>query len=183
VSIDNPMTKAERDELARLVRRREKMAKADAERVAAEREADFEHQLAKTYDAYDEAWREAYKRASVAVEQLNEEIQQNFEDRGIPTEFAPSCHPAWFGRGENISASWRAELRKVAKTRITAAAKAAKVEIERQSVELQTQLVAGGLQSEEARAFLAAMPTADALMPSLSVADIEAAARGRQATT
>ena len=36
------MTKTERNDLAQLVRRREKLAKADADRVAAERLADFE---------------------------------------------------------------------------------------------------------------------------------------------
>lgn len=80
---DEAMSKGERDELARLVRRREKLAKADVDRVA---------------------------------------------------------------------------------------------EIERSSLEVQTELVAGGLRSAEARAFLAAMPSAEALLPALTVAEIEGAA-------
>ena len=68
----------------------------------------------------------------------------------------------------------------VAKTRIDADAKAAKVAIERSSVEIQTELVAGGLESEAARTFLASMPTAEALMAAApSVAEIEAARTGR----
>jgi hypothetical protein len=59
---------------------------------------------------------------------------------------------------------------------VAAEAKAAKVQIERASVDVQTQLVAGGLQSNEAREFLAAMPTAEALMPAVTVAEIEQAA-------
>jgi hypothetical protein len=80
----------------------------------------------------------------------------------------------WMRRGENYSAARRAELRKVAKTRIVAEIKAAKTTIERSSVEVQTELIAGGLESEEAKAFLESMPTAEALMPSLSMAEIEA---------
>ena len=68
-----------------------------------------------------------------------------------------------------------AELRRVAKAKLDAGAKAAKVEIERSSLRVQTELVAGGLHSADARAFLEAMPTADALLPPLTVAEIESA--------
>ena len=52
----------------------------------------------------------------------------------------------------------------------------AKLEVERQSVAIQTELVAGGLRSDEARAFLEAMPTADALVGAApSVLEIEEA--------
>lgn len=87
---------------------------------------------------------------------------------------------SWYGRGENASALRRGELRAVAKTRIDADARAAKVAIERSSVEMQTELVAGGLESEAARAFLPSMPTTEALMAAApSVAEIEAAHTGR----
>ena len=92
---------------------------------------------------------------------------------GHTRQLAPSAHVAWLPRGENVSAGRRAELRKVAATRIAASERAAKMEIERQSVEIETQLVAGGLQSEDAQAFLASMSTAEQLMPMLSVAEIE----------
>lgn len=52
------MTRRDREDIAKLVRRREKLSKADTDTVAAERRADFEAQLAKTYGAYHEAWRE-----------------------------------------------------------------------------------------------------------------------------
>jgi hypothetical protein len=67
-----------------------------------------------------------------------------------------------------------AELRKVAQTRIAALEKAACNDIERSSLEVQTELLAGGLQSGEARAFLESIPTAAALMPPLSVPELEA---------
>jgi hypothetical protein len=39
---------------------------------------------------------------------------------------------------------------------------------------VQTHLLAGGLESDKASAFLAAMPTAEELMPALSAGEIEA---------
>jgi hypothetical protein len=81
----------------------------------------------------------------------------------------------WYERGENASARRRAELRTVAKTRIDAMAKAAKVEVERQSIGVQSRLVASGLSSDEARTFLATMPTAEALVGAApSVPEVEA---------
>ena len=79
----------------------------------------------------------------------------------------------WYGRGENSTAERRVELRKVATTRIDALAKAAKTHIERRSVEIQTELLAGRLTTDAAQAFLAAMPTADQLMPVLDLGAIQ----------
>jgi hypothetical protein len=92
----------------------------------------------------------------------------------VPERFAPSAMVGWMSRGQNASRERRAELRKVATTRIAADAKRAKVEIERASVELQGELVAGGLSSNDAKAFLARMPTAEALLPVLAGGEAEA---------
>ena len=63
----------------------------------------------------------------------------------------------------------RAELRRVAQTRIEALQQAAIVRIEAAKVEGLTLLARDGLESAEAQAFLAAMPTAEILMPRLDV--------------
>lgn len=70
---------------------------------------------------------------------------------------------------ENGSASRRAELRRVLDTRVTALEKQAITEIERRSLQIQTELMAGGLDSDEARVFLESMPTAESLMPGLAI--------------
>jgi alkylation response protein AidB-like acyl-CoA dehydrogenase len=168
------MTKTERHELAALMRRREKLAKAGVDRVAAERVADFEARLAEVYDAHDDAWHEIYEQLERDVKTLNRRIADELAARGTPARFAPSAHVGWLSRGENGLAGRRAELRKVAAARIAAEVKRAKVEIERASVELQGDLVAGGLTSEEAKVFLARMPSAGELLPMLDVAEIEA---------
>lgn len=63
----------------------------------------------------------------------------------------------------------------------------ARLEIERRSLEAQTVLLAGGLQTDEAKQFLAEMPTAEQLMPSLDMAALNIVmpglADGRLATS
>jgi hypothetical protein len=171
------MSKGEREDLAKLVRRREKLAKADVDRVGAERLAEFEGEVASVYHIDDDAvWREAHAAASKATAEAKAKIAERCRELGIQERFAPTVEIAWYSRGENASRDRVTELRRVAKTRFDAEGKAAKAEIERQSVEVQTELVAGGLESDEARAFLASMPEAEALMPPVpTVAEIEEA--------
>lgn len=54
-----------------------------------------------------------------------------------------------------------------------APAKAAKTEIERNEAELLTGLAAGGLGSDEAKDALASLPTVEAIMPPVTVAELE----------
>jgi hypothetical protein len=173
-SSDDPMTRRERQDLAQLVRRRGKLAKANVDHVAAERLADFEEQLGSVYaPADDPVWLELHAAANEVVEQAEAGIAKRCEELGIPRRCAPKLQLGWYGRGENAFADRRAELRKVATTRIAADGKQAKAEIERRSLEVQEQLLVGGLESAEARAFVESMPKADELMPPISVAEVE----------
>jgi hypothetical protein len=96
---------------------------------------------------------------------------------GIPEAFRPRIGGvSWIQRGENAVAGRRTELRRVARSRIDALTAAAKVEIERRSVDVQTTLISGGLESEEAKAFLETMPTPEQLMPPVALTEIEAKA-------
>ena len=173
------MSKGDREALAKLIRQREKLAKGDVDRVAAEHLAEFEQQVAREYRADDdEVWEQAEKAAQMAVADAQAKVAERCRELGIPEGFQPSLSCHWYRRGEQAVKDRVAELRKVAKTRIDADSKRAKYEIERKSVEVQGELIAGGLDSEEARTFLAAMPTAAALMPAApSVAEIEETGR------
>jgi hypothetical protein len=175
------MTTRDREDLAKLVRRAEKVAKADADRLAAERLADFEQQMAARYAPEDdEVWRQLHADAQSAISEAEARIAESCRELGIPEQLRPGLGLYWHGRGENAVRERRAELCLAAKSRIDALARAAKAEIERRSVDVQTRLVAGGLESEEAKAFLASMPTAEALMPAApALSEIEAAAPPR----
>jgi hypothetical protein len=173
-----PMSRRDREDLAKLVRKREKLAKTKTESVAAERLADFEQQLASKYAPGDDpVWAELHQAADEAVTEADAKLGERCKELGIEDRFRPRVSAGWYSRGENAVAERRTELRAVAKSRIDADARVAKAEIERHSVEVQTQLISGGLESEEARRFLASMPTPQALMPAApSVAEIETAA-------
>jgi hypothetical protein len=96
---------------------------------------------------------------------------------GIRPQFRPQLVLQWYGRGENASRDRRAELRKAAQTRIAALGKEAKTAIDARTAEVLTELIAGGLESEAARAFLATIPTAEDLMPRLTLPELETADR------
>jgi hypothetical protein len=164
------MTRTERQELLQICRQRERVAKSDAAAVAAKRKADFAAQLAADYSFdQDEVWRQAHAAAEEATEKAQEEVARRCRELGIPRSFAPTLYLGWSGRGENASASRRAELTRVAHTKIDQLEKEARHEIARASVDIQTQLMAAGLESTDAKAFLDAMPTADQLMPAFTL--------------
>ena len=180
---DDGLTPRERSDLSALVRKRERVAKTDARQRAAELLADIEAKLAARFEAEDQRWAAVTVEAQKAVDAANQEIARICREMGVPEDFRPGLHLGWYSRGENASRERRTELRRVASTRIAAMELAAKAEIERGSLDAQTALLAGGLTTDAARAVLAALPTVEALMPGLSVDELEAAvpiAAGRQ---
>jgi hypothetical protein len=160
------MSKGDRDTIATLIRRHEKDAKSDARRIAAERLADIEAKLSATFDADDDRWNAMIAKASAVVTDANAEPVRLCIADGIPEKFAPMLRLDWIRRGENSYAGRRAELR------VAALEATAKAEIERRSVAAQTTLQSGGLSSDAARQALAEMPTAEALLPEVSVEEL-----------
>jgi hypothetical protein len=171
------MTKCERETLLKICRQRERIAKTETSTVAAALKADLEQQLAREYN-FDEdvIWKQAQERVEATWKKAAEEIAARCQELGIPREFAPALgRPEWWSRGQNALRSRRAELTRVAYSRIDQMQKEAKLKIEQNSLEIQTRLLAGGLESAEAKAFLEAMPSADELMPAITVAEVQRA--------
>ncbi len=169
---ESTMTKGERDELAKILKRRARVAKSAVAQRKAELLADVERQLATQHKADDAAWAHITRAVAQAIKDGNGVILAEVRARGFPAAFAPKLVLAWSSRGENGAASRRAELRKVAQTRLDVMEKEAKVAIETAELEGLTRLATGALTSDDARAFLAAMPSLKELMPALSVADL-----------
>jgi hypothetical protein len=167
---DAPMTKAEREDLQRLVRYREKILKSAARQRSAELLADFEQQCASIYSFdKDEVWAAAVAFADAAVAEASRRIADHSRELGIPPEFAPDVYMGWRGRGQNGSKERRAELRKVAQTRIEALEAAAIVKIELHSAETLSRIIAHGLSSTAAKAFHESLPGIETLMPTVDV--------------
>jgi lipopolysaccharide biosynthesis regulator YciM len=92
---------------------------------------------------------------------------------GIPHQFAPHLTFGWAGKGENMIAERRAELRRVAQTRIQAIEARAVVEIAHEALRASTEIVAFGLTSQVARNFLNELAPLERLMPALEFKSVE----------
>lgn len=115
MTVLKPMTKAERQELAKLVRLRAKIAKDEIDQRATRLLADVETQLAASYPANHEAWAEITERAEKSIIAADAEIAHRCRALRIPENFRPRIALSWYGRGENAMGDRRAELRKTPK--------------------------------------------------------------------
>jgi hypothetical protein len=167
------MTRAERTDLLRLVRQRAAVSKSLAKQRAAEMLAEFETQLSANYSFDSDAiWKDAFRAAEEATKAANKVVSERCRELGIPERFASAIDLGWYGRGENAAKNRRAELRRVAITKIAALENSARSEIDRRSLEAVTEIIAHGLESETAKVFLERFKVQE-LMPSLVVGEVE----------
>jgi hypothetical protein len=153
--MNNDMSKQEREELLKLVKARARVAKAGIEQHQAALIADLEKQLAAKYKPEDDpVWKAAHEAAEAAVREADARIAEECERLGIPPEFRPGISVYWYARGKNAAKERRAEIRKLAQARLEAEARKLKVAIDTWAVDAQTELVAGSLESGEAKRFL-----------------------------
>jgi len=93
-----PMTKAEREDLQRLARYREKILKSAAKQRSAELIADFEQQAASIYDYdKDDIWKAAMEFARHAAEQARQFVTARAAELGIPAAESGRSEPATEG--------------------------------------------------------------------------------------
>lgn len=170
---ESGMTKADRANLERLARKRAKVAESMiGERVKALR-ADVEDRLTAEHKIDDELWADVNREAREAVAKADRHVAAACARLGIPENLRPSIRVSWSGRGDNALASRRTELRRLAYARIDAAAESAKVAIRANLLDVETELIRGGLESAAAIAFVDAMPSVEQLMPVVDVASLE----------
>jgi len=178
-----PMSKGEREDLIRLIKQRERVAKTAAEQRSAAMLAQFEQQVSAVHSfATNEVWRASVEAVREAAQDATAKIVAECDKLGIPPEFQPQINFGWAQRGENAYNERRSELRRVAKAEIDAMEKVARVQIEQASVQAQTEVIANGLTSEAAIEFLRSMPAIETMMPALDITAIQAklASRARQ---
>ena len=97
---ETPMTRAEREDLVKLCRKREKLAQAAAVARGAELMAEFEKQISAqySYDS-DDVWKAATEAANTAVQQAIRLIPDRCRELGIHAEVAPRATVAWSRSG------------------------------------------------------------------------------------
>ena len=166
------MTKGERADIFKVVRAQERLAKTEVKEQAAALKAEFEQQLDTSYSFNsDEIWEQADKIVEEAVAIAQTMVAERSAEIGIPTQFAPSIHKYWSPGGRQLVEKDHVKMRRVAHVRIDAMASEAHTRIERWSVDAQTNLVASGLTTDAARAFLENMPSTQDIMAVLTVDD------------
>jgi hypothetical protein len=172
---ERQMTKVEREDLIRLVKQREKVAKTAAGQRSAAMLAEFEQSISAlhTFDK-NEVWQASVAAGIEAAKKANKEVLAEAVKLGIPEEFRPRLQVTWERRGENEYRERRNELRSLAKAEIDAMEQLARVHIESQSVQAQTEIIANGLTSEAAIAFLDKLPAIETMMPTLDAETIQA---------
>lgn len=171
---EDRMSRTERQELGQLIRKRERVMKAQVAERGAAMLADFENQVGSIYSFdQDETWAKAMQEAEKAVSDANTVVAARCKELGIPKEFAPSVAMGWIERGQNMVNSRRIEMRRIAKSKIAAIEKEAISKIERTSLEAQTEVIANGLVSTAAKEFLERMPSLEVLMPSLDARELK----------
>jgi hypothetical protein len=168
------LSRNETHDLGMIIKDRAKVLKAHAEEQAAACMADFERKLATVYTwDQDVTWKAATERAQQVCREAQAEVAKRCKELGIPETFAPAIGMTWQGRGENALNQRRMELRRVAESSIKAMTKAAITKIEKQSLDLRTQVVTMGLVSAEAKMFLESLAPVEESMRSLDFAEME----------
>lgn len=167
-------TNRETDALLKVARGRTRVAKADVDARKAEIIAEAEAALSRQFEEQDAAFADLMADAREYMAEVKAKLDARCEELGIPAGFRPGTELYWFSRGANADPKRRAELRKTIATRADALAKRAKLEIERQSVAVQEQLIEGTFASEESRELLAKIPAPEALMPAIELPELEA---------
>lgn len=168
------LSRTEVHDLSMVLKDRTKVLRAHAEEQAAACMADFEAKMATVYTFdQDAVWKKATEEARKVVEESQNTIAKRCKELGIPATFAPSISASWQGRGENMLASRRTELRRVAESSIRAMTKAAITKIEKQALDLRTQVISMGLISPDAKMFLESLAPVEESMRALDFGEIE----------
>jgi len=174
------ITKGERAELRSLIRARFKVLRDDVLVRESELKVELQEHIRQQFAAADKAWADLAVVVHEAVGEANRRV--NDAVRGLVGRDAwphdrMLIHPYDIGQirgsaGQHTGAA-RLELWNNGTAKITATVKAAQLELNRKEVELLTRLAAGVLESEEARAFLAEIPTVSSLVPATRLLELE----------
>jgi predicted phage gp36 major capsid-like protein len=167
------ITKGERAELRSLIRQRFKVLRADVEARKAELAAELDERVNLKFAADDKAWADAMFLIGEAVREANRKANDILRGLNLDALDTSREHEIVIHRSIMKPTAERNVLLRNGTRRIEAQVKSAQLQLDRQEAELLTRLVATGLESEEARAFLGEIPTVSALVPADRLLELE----------
>jgi hypothetical protein len=169
------MSARERSDLSRLVRQRERVAKSEVKSRRARLKADAEQEMNTIFAAKDALWKDLTALAQEGMRTINAQLAARACEVGIPKAMGhPRLELGWRTIGREYGdRDRRSEIRKMIDSRLADMEASSLAEIEQRSLGAQTEILAGGLTSEAARAVLASLPSVEALMPPLDLGALE----------
>ncbi len=100
----NEMSKSDRDNLLRIAKMRERVAKSGLAEAGAQLLADLDKQLDTSYSFdSDEIWKEALRAAEQVVKEAQAKVKERSRALGIPERFAPGIYMGWGRCGEQAA--------------------------------------------------------------------------------
>ena len=171
------MTQAERRELRSVVRQQFKVLRGEVEQRRKELAAEAAEQVRRRYAVADKQVDDLNWKIEQIIDQANKDIRDAV--KGVQAENSNGGQWAWSGpvRAPRVAHERedRYALTGALSTGIDAQARSAILTLERQEADLLRQLAMGALETEEARAFLRAIPSVGELVPASRLQEIEAA--------
>jgi hypothetical protein len=170
------MTQAERRELRSVVKQQFKVLRGEVEQRRKELAAEAAEQVRRRYAESDKQ----VDDLNWKIEQITDQANKDIRD-AVKAAQGDSQGGQWHWSGPVRAARVQHEredryaLSAALSTGIDAQAKGAMLNLERQEADLLRQLALGALESEEARAFLASIPSVGELIPASRLAELEAA--------
>lgn len=176
------ITKGERTELRSIVRQQFKVLRSETEQRKAELIAEMEGRISDHYSDVDQKqqdlmWKcnEITEAASRQITDLlrGEEVNRGglgrrFEEISVNRPIRVQMEPIGWNKEERV------QRRRALIAAIEADIKGALMRLERQEADLLRTLAIGAIESEEAQAFLTAIPSVAELVPASRLAELEA---------
>jgi hypothetical protein len=171
------ITKGERSELRSLIRQRFKVLRSEVEARRAELASELEDRITARFAEEDKRWSDAMFLIGEATREANRKANDILRGLNIDAMDTSREYDVVNFRGVAQPKAERNVLLRNGTKRIEAQVKAALLQLDGQEADLLTRLVANGLESDEARAFLGEIPTVSALVPADRLLALEAQLR------
>lgn len=168
------MTKAERTELRQIVKGQFAVLRAEIDQRKAELITEVDGQIDEKFAVDDKAWADAAHLAHEAVMEANRKVNDAYRD------LTGERHVERMYVGAQLPSRPREErfrLQQTSRHQIDATVRGALLRLQRQEADLLRTLAVGAIESDEARAFLEAIPSVGELVPAARLTEIEASLR------
>lgn len=170
------ITKGERTELRSIVRQQFKVLRQEILQREAEMLAEVENQISEKYATQDQGWQAVQHEVHEACMEANRRINDALYNAGYQVKGGSERMWVQTPRIDQPTKD-RQQLRYHAQTKIRAQVKAALLKLDRDEADLLRNLAVGALESDEARAFLTAIPSVSELVPTTRLMELEASLR------